>query len=74
MGDAAGEVEETRTGCVGAPFFDVGDGFSYGLGEVGVAVSAFSKKCEGFEVFCTLGEPIWLTFGMFEVLGGIVGV
>ena len=73
-GDATGEVEETRTGLVGAPFFDVGDGFSDMFSKVGVAVTAFGKKGEDVEVFLALDEAVGLAFGVGEVLGGVVGV
>ena len=73
-GDAAGEVEEARAGCVGAPFFDVGDGFIRGCSEVGVAVAAFSEKVEDVEVFGALGEAVGLAFGVVEELGRVVGL
>ena len=60
MWDAAGEVEEAGAGFVGAPFFDVGNGFPNGLGEAGVAVATFSEKGEGLKVFLTLGEAVLL--------------
>ncbi len=73
-GDAAGEVEEAGAGCVGAPVFDVGDGFVGGGGEVGVAVAAFSEEGEDVEVFGALGEAVGLAFGVVEELGRVVGV
>ena len=72
-GDATGEVEEAGAGLIGAPFFEVGDGFARSGSEVGVAVTAFSKKSEDMEVFLALDEAIVLSFGVFEELGGIIG-
>ena len=72
--DATGKVEEAGAGFVGAPFFDVGHGFTDLLGEVGVAVTAFSKKRERVEVFLALGEAIRLAFGVVKGLGRIIGV
>lgn len=73
-GDAAGEVEETGAGLVGAPVFDVGDGFVGGGGEVGVAVAAFGEAGEDVEVFVALDLAVGLAFGVFEELGRVVGV
>ncbi len=69
----AGEVEEAKAGLVGAPFGDVGDGFAHGVGNVGVAVTAFSQKSEDVEVFLALGEAVLLSSSVFEVLSWVVG-